>query len=334
MKIMKRIMKIVFHSNNATVIIIAASVVIAFNSGQCSEAPDYPFLAKRETRWDTLSKKIAPQIIERNADIGMMMRYIEKAECTIAVTSISKLAGKQNADSISYSLEDKNKDGILSYGEITSTPRIGGMTSFALSKIANDFKDQIYLNVFNLFSVTDVFAKKIDDGYLMKLIFTEKMSLVNSGINDCQIKVSDDYRIVEWRTKIPLQNDTVKRKLSHKKMKEKWLLAGMSLSTPLPDGNIIKEEWKYNYSLDGDIPLLFSIELKTIYPTTAGGSEITTLLEFKNWKTKKREIPLPIVAKDKPESEEDKEWESEDDEMKSIEELEEEEDEESWAGED
>jgi len=331
---MKRIMNIAFCPNNTSVTIIATAVFLAFGHGQCSEARDYPFLAKREMRWDALSKEIVPQIIERSADIGSMIRYFEKAECTITATSISKIAGKQNAGSIAYSWEDKNKDGILSHGEITATSRIGGETSFAISKIANDIKDQTYVNVFNLFSVTDVFAKKIDDGYLMKLIFTEKMSLVNSGINDCQIKVSDDYRIVEWRTKIPLQNDTVKRKLSHKKMKEKWLLAGMSLSTPLPDGNIIKEEWKYNYSLDGDIPLLFSIELKTIYPTTAGGSEITTLLEFKNWKTKKREIPLPIVAKDKPESEEDKEWESEDDEMKSIEELEEEEDEESWAGED
>jgi hypothetical protein len=305
--------------------------LVTLNCVYSSETPDYPFLAKREDRWDELSKKIVPEIIKNSIDIGSMMRYVEKVECIITASSLSKIAGKQDAGSISYAWNDKNKDGILSFIEITATPRAGGNLSFSNDKIAQDLKEQTYLNVFNLFSNADISAKKIKDGYIMKVIFRDKLNSFNAGVNDCQIKVSNDFRIVEWRTKLPIQNSTIKKLLTFKKWKEKWLLAGMSLSTPMPDGNILTEEWKYTYALDGEFPMPASIEIKNIYAAEVGADEITTLLEFKNWKTEKRAAPLPIISPKK--SDEDKEWEPDNEELKSIDDLKEE-DEESWAGED
>jgi hypothetical protein len=293
--------------------------LVTLNCVYSSETPDYPFLAKREDRWDELSKSIVTEIIKNSIDIGSMMRYAEKAECIITACSISKIAGKQDAGSISYAWNDKNKDGILSFIEITATARAGDNLSFSNDKIAQDLKEQTYLNIFNLFSNADISAKKIKDGYIMKVILRDKLNSFNSGVNDCQIKVSKDFRIVEWRTKLPIQNSTIKKLLTYKKWKEKWLLSGMSLSTPMPDGNILTEEWKYTYALDGEFPIPASIEIKNIYAAEVGADEITTLLEFKNWKTKKRAISLPIVSSGKPDK--DKEWEPDSDELKSIDDL-------------
>ena len=298
----------------------AVAILLISISAYSAEKPEYPFLAKREARWDELSKKIVPEIIKRNIDIASMMMYLEKTECSVAVESVSKLGGKQNAGSVTYSWNDKNKDGILNFSEIIALPVLSGEESHSASKVANELKFQTYLNVFNVFSVADVTAKKTASGYIIRLTFIEKFLPQDIAINDSQLKVSKDYRITEWKIKTSLQKQFIKRTFSHKTWHDKWLVVSCMRETPMPDGTTMKEERSDSFLTEANYPVIISSRYKMTFGKGEEAQEIITELTFKDWKFQKRSLPLPIVSIDNDSSESD--WESEEDAMTEIRDIE------------
>lgn len=313
----------IFESSSKVKLLTAALFIVILPisiPARCAEKPEYPFLAKREARWDELSKKIVPEIIKRNIDIASIMMYLEKAGCSVEVASVSKLGGRQNAGSVKYSWNDKNKDGILNFSEIDALPVLSGEESHSTSKASSELKFQTYMNVFNIFSVAEVKAKKTTNGYTLHLVFTDKFLPQDIAINDSQLKVSKDYRITDWKMKTSLQGQYIKRTFSHKKWHDKWLVVSCMLETPMPDGTIMKEERSDSFLTEANYPVITSSRYKMTFGKGGDAHEVTTELTFKDWKFKKREIPLPVISPedDSPESG----WESEEDIMTDIENIE------------
>lgn len=287
---------------------------------QGAEKPEYPFLAKREARWDELSKKIVPEIIKRNIDIASIMMYLEKAGCSVSVESVSKPGIRQNAGSVTYSWNDKNKDGILNFSEIHALPVLSGEESHSASKISGELKFQTYLNVFNIFSVAEVTARKTANGYILYLVFTDKFLPQDITINDSRLKVSKDYRITEWKMKTSLNGKYIKRTFSHKKWHDKWLVVSCILETPLPDGTIMKEERSDSFLTEANYPVITSSRYKMTFGKGGDAHEIITELTFKDWEFKKRQAPLPVISPQDDARESG--WESEEDKMTDIKDIE------------
>ena len=246
-------------------------------------------------RWDTLSKKIVPEIIKSNEDLGTMMRKISRAKCTVSATITSRVTNTTSSGKLTLSIDDANNDGVLSGSEIEiDIEDSGGFESAqAIKDFKGDLKIFLLSNIYNLFQIHHTKTKEVKAGYLLTLKPILDASQGNWVPQKLwEGKVTKDFQIIEATARF---KDDVKAVIQykHKKVGDKWVCVGYTLEAT---SDLAKVDCDAAYTFDIKKGMLFLNKIEIEKTIVLGGNVIgsSEVYTFSDWKVKEREKPLGI----------------------------------------
>ncbi len=253
--------------------------------------------------WDELSKQVLPKVIESNLDFGTLLRYAQKASCTVYMVvktpqiampelgSFTVPQGPPSTARISLSWEDANDDGTIAEDEVKIETRYTSdiAVKMAMERVHKGLKNLVTLSVVNLLTQSTVKAERKSQGYEIT-VNPKKGPPV-----PVRLTVSGDFRITSTQTRAMDGSDVVNN-LKHTRTGGKWLVTGAETTSGAGTDFTSTDKLVNEYQIQDGIPLLAKATIASTSSTGGGVLQTHQEYSFRDWQIQKRDEPLEVAA--------------------------------------